>query len=779
MSVRMERFTAEHRYLFIVFGVALLVAVTFLIPEQAVAASTDQSAFLREVERSVIARNISGERSPEILNTIGLRTTLAMALALMAGLTLAPAVRRTFQPRVSPRVPEIRVVLGVVVVLLAAVSFVYLALGASQQAYSDVDLQVARWVRSLDLPGLDGLLRTVNVFTDAHVAILLWIVAGAFFVLRGRPLEAIAVFMISGLWVGDQLLSTLVNRPSPPPELVSVVEFSRGASFPSGHVTGAVSFYGLLTFLALKNVRRGRIRVVVPVVSLLVVGLASLGRIYVSAHWPSDILGSYLFGFLGIVAIAWLYNGVQEDRLSRPHLRRRRPISEIAKGKTIAHSIASTVYLDPQAGTATKEYHPPWPVRALYRLAFQAPFPYQGNREALEAAVAKRVIVGLLTKYWFGQDIVAQAYEIRAGGNGYQFVTEFVPGMTPVSNKEIEDTLSELYAAFQKAGLPTWQIAPENPHACSNFIRTRQGGLKLIDLESALVSPSYPWQELGAALRDGNFPVFDDVDFCRLRGYVEAHAFELLESLGRTDLTELKQAIDHAERFSLIWKENEPRIWGRVARRVYRLFNPNRLFRGVRGRLDGAELMAKSFVCGAIERWESEGQIDSAQAASLRHLMSTSEVESLLKHLGAHLTLTVAIAIPIPGLRSAARFAWTLTFRLKALWTLGRGRITREEYRVARSIHSVPVMLLALIPALGALAYAASDTMVKRGLGRMLLDQSAHKIPFGLYDRLGLSRVIAPRSPEAVVPDLNGSPPSDAVSESRAGRGKRPLPACE
>jgi hypothetical protein len=132
-------------------------------------------------------------------------------------------------------------------------------------------------------------------------------------------------------------------------------------------------------------------------------------------------------------------------------------------------------------------------------------------------------------------------------------------------------------------------------------------------------------------------------------------------------------------------------------------------------------------------------------------VLSTSEVETLLKHMGAHLTLTVAVAIPIPGLRSAARFIWTFTFRLKALYELGRGRMTREEYQVARSIHSVPVMILALVPALGAMAYAASDTLLKRGLGRMLLDQSAHKVPLGLYSRLGLGRIIAPRSPEPVV----------------------------
>jgi hypothetical protein len=301
---------------------------------------------------------------------------------------------------------------------------------------------------------------------------------------------------------------------------------------------------------------------------------------------------------------------------------------------------------------------------------------------------------------------VAKFYEIRESERGYQFVTEFVSGTEPASNMEIEDTLSELYAYFQQVGLSTWQIAPGNPHAYSNFIRTSDGELKLIDLESALVSVSYPWQELRAALRDGYFPTFDDVDFVKLRGYVQKHAQELTESLGSVGFAELEVSIEDAERFTKNWKESEPRIWGRLARRVYRLLDVSRLFKGIRGRLEGAETMAKAFVCGAIDRWESDGLIDSERAASLRRVTATSEAETLLKHMGAHLVLSVAIAIPIPGLRSAARFLWTLGFRLKALAGRVRGRITKEEYQVARSIHSVPVMVVALVPALGAMAYA-------------------------------------------------------------------------
>lgn len=626
--------------------------------------------------------------------------------------------------------------------LMAVAGLALVAFVASQQALMGADLQIARWVRSLDFPGLDATFRAISVFTDAPMAITLWVIAGALFVLRGRPLEAVAVFLISGLWLGDALISMLVNRPIPAPELIPGIEFTGIASFPSGHVTGAVAFYGLLTFLTLKNVRRGHLRIIVPALSVLIIGLASVGRVYVAAHWPSDILGSYLFALVGVVAIASAYSGIKEGRFRLPRLWRKQPVPEVPDRKRIARSIASTVYLDPQAGTATKEYNPPWLVRALYRLAFQAPFPYQHRKDALEAAAAKRKIAGLLTKHQVGHDLVAPVYEVRNGGSSYQFVTEFILGTPPRSNKEIEDTLSGLTSYFQEVGLPTWQVAPENPHAYSNFIRTPQGHLKLIDLESAIVSFGAPWKQLGAFMRDGHFPIFDDVDFVQLRRYVQDHLPGLTKSLGPSGYEELKQAVETAELCTRTWKGSEPRIWGRFASRVYRCLDTSKLFGGIRSRLDNAEAMARAFLSGAIERWERDGQIDGEQAASLQGDLSAPEIYDLLRHLGAHLVLSLALRFPIG---SAARFAWVLTFRLKARYDLARGRITKDGYRSAQSLHSVPVMLLSLVPGLGTIAYFVSGTIIQSSLPRMAIDQFVHKLAPGPYYRLGLAHVTAPR----------------------------------
>ena len=106
---------------------------------------------------------------------------------------------------------------------------------------------------------------------------------------------------------------------------------------------------------------------------------------------------------------------------------------------------------------------------------------------------------------------------------------------------------------------------------------------------------------------------------------------------------------------------------------------------------------------------------------------------------------------------SIARFVWVVCFRVNALYAFMRGRLTREQYAEARSIHSIPVMLISLIPGFGTIAYMASGTVRSTGLTRLLIDQVAAKLPFRLYGRLGLSKVTAPARSVAAVPVPNPS----------------------
>ena len=145
-------------------------------------------------------------------------------------------------------------------------------------------------------------------------------------------------------------------------------------------------------------------------------------------------------------------------------------LSEHEAHSGISGGLASRVLLDRVHGTAIKKYDPPWFVRLLYWLAFQAPFPYVRNEASLRAARARRVIASRLTEFWFGTDHVAATLDIQCDEEGCIFITQLIDGEVPKDKKQARAFLRKIAPRFQEVGLPTWQVDPLNPKAPGNII---------------------------------------------------------------------------------------------------------------------------------------------------------------------------------------------------------------------------------------------------------------------------------------------------------------------
>jgi undecaprenyl-diphosphatase len=193
------------------------------------------------------------------------------------------------------------------VVGLAA--FGVLAFYAKANAYFEWDVLAARAVQSVALPGVAGLMRAVSVFGDG---VWSWALTGAalvLFLLRGRRTEASALFLsTAGGALLNHLFKRYVARPRPTLEHVRVSGEWAYESFPSGHVTFYVCFFGFLFFAAFallpkKSLKR-RLACALAALPVLLVGLS---RVYLGAHWPSDTLGAYLFGGVWLAFVVHQY----------------------------------------------------------------------------------------------------------------------------------------------------------------------------------------------------------------------------------------------------------------------------------------------------------------------------------------------------------------------------------------------------------------------------------------------------------------------------------------
>jgi undecaprenyl-diphosphatase len=118
---------------------------------------------------------------------------------------------------------------------------------------------------------------------------------GLYFLIRRRDWRPLALLTaaVAGAVGLYHIVKSLVGRPRPPAEIW--IGHYTGAAFPSGHATQSVAFYAMLAIVlgAGLSVRR---RALLWSAAALVVLVVGASRIYLGAHWLTDVLAGYALG---------------------------------------------------------------------------------------------------------------------------------------------------------------------------------------------------------------------------------------------------------------------------------------------------------------------------------------------------------------------------------------------------------------------------------------------------------------------------------------------------
>ena len=181
------------------------------------------------------------------------------------------------------------------------------------------DIVIARAVQAPGWPWLDRLAWAMTEIGrswpgETVLATLFVLLLAA----RGRRREALFVALAAVAGSLNVLTKLIVASPRPTPDLVRVVEAANGYGFPSGHAFGATLFYGALAVVAPALAPRQPWTRILRVACVLMVALIGWSRIRLGAHWPSDVLGGWLWGgaVLALLA-AWLPAELGADRAGR------------------------------------------------------------------------------------------------------------------------------------------------------------------------------------------------------------------------------------------------------------------------------------------------------------------------------------------------------------------------------------------------------------------------------------------------------------------------------
>ena len=195
-----------------------------------------------------------------------------------------------------------------------------LAYLASVNSFLPGDLSTTRWVQSFQSARMDALMTGVSVLGNPiSVAIQVAVIAGTF-LLTGRRKAALLVLLIPAIILTNDGLQWVIGRPRPSPTMVVQLIETNSGSFPSGHVVWATALVVCLLLLV-KAKQQRYLRLAFWTLLVAFALLTGLSRIYLGAHWLSDVIGGYGFGALSAVGLFTLCQWWREPRFLKDRVR--------------------------------------------------------------------------------------------------------------------------------------------------------------------------------------------------------------------------------------------------------------------------------------------------------------------------------------------------------------------------------------------------------------------------------------------------------------------------
>lgn len=192
--------------------------------------------------------------------------------------------------------------------LILSICFSLLRFFITYHPISSFDIAVSKFVQQYQSQFLDKLMLGISLLGELPYSLLMVVIIAFIFFWCKYKREAYFTFsiLLSGLLI--LALKSIFNRPRPTANYVRLVEHNRFESFPSGHVLSYFLFFGFMLVLMkeLKTIP-ANIRKFITFISIFYIVTIPYSRIYLGAHWFTDVLGGMIMGLICLIILCYFY----------------------------------------------------------------------------------------------------------------------------------------------------------------------------------------------------------------------------------------------------------------------------------------------------------------------------------------------------------------------------------------------------------------------------------------------------------------------------------------
>jgi undecaprenyl-diphosphatase len=226
--------------------------------------------------------------------------------ALLNWSQLHPAFTEIAEALANPRHPEARGLAILTSLLILAVGLFALVLGITLEgsALAGAEHMIFQTIQSLRTPWADYLMIYFTRFGD--LAVIITLILGVLLFLGWQRHWRSSLYWLSAAGFGlfaSVALKYGLQIPRPP----AAIEGLSSYSFPSSHVLRATVLYGFLSVIIARAIRPNWRWLAYSAAGVLIL-LVAVSRLYLGAHWLSDILGSLTLGLIWIALLGIAYH---------------------------------------------------------------------------------------------------------------------------------------------------------------------------------------------------------------------------------------------------------------------------------------------------------------------------------------------------------------------------------------------------------------------------------------------------------------------------------------
>lgn len=167
---------------------------------------------------------------------------------------------------------------------------------------SKIDLLIIMWLRAagnltdpLGPRWLEDSVRDITALGSPAVLGFFVLITAIFLILLGK--RRLSIFMLAAT-IGGTFAVTVLKEAfgRPRPQLMPDGVFVYTASFPSGHAMVSAVVYLTLGALIARLAPRILLKLYIMTVAVILTGMIGFSRVYLGAHWPSDVLAGWAVG---------------------------------------------------------------------------------------------------------------------------------------------------------------------------------------------------------------------------------------------------------------------------------------------------------------------------------------------------------------------------------------------------------------------------------------------------------------------------------------------------